>query len=115
MKTLSISLAAAAGLTLAVAGMRIFTSEAMAQAPAPAGDAKKTELLVEVDKVNVEIQKTPDFKVPNVKEKRFIPKDWIELEVDCKAKISKDEKDKTMKAYAQVEFKYYAYLSGNPD
>lgn len=98
---------------LALSGVLLSPVSVSAQAPA-AGEAKK-EMLVDVDKVNVEIQKTPQFNVPNVKEKRFTPKDWIELEVDCKAKLSKDEKDKNMKAYPVVEFKYYAYLSGNPD
>jgi hypothetical protein len=82
-----------------------------AQAPA----AAKKEILIDVDKVNVEIQKTPQFNVPNVKDKRFTPKDWLEIEVDCTAKLSKTEKDKDKKAYEQVVFKYYAYLSGNPD
>ena len=70
---------------------------------------------MDVDKVNVEIQKTPQFNVQNVKEKRFTPKDWLEIEVDCKAKLAKDEKDRNKKAYDKVEFKYYAYLSGNAD
>lgn len=85
------------------------------QAQAPAAGAAKKEVLVDVDKINVEIQKTPQFTVPNVKDKRFTPRDWIEIEVDCEAKLSKTEKDKEMKAYAEVTFKYYAYLSGNPD
>jgi len=90
------------------------TATAQATPAAPAAGAKK-EVLVEVDKVNVELQKTPDFAVPNVKQKRFTPKDWIEIEVDCEAKLSKDEKDKTKKAYAEVSFKYYVYFQGTPD
>ena len=96
-----------------LAGLLWTTPAAQAQATTPA--APKKEILVEVDKVNIELQKTPDFQVQNVKQKRFTPKDWIELEVDCKAKLSKDEKDKTKKAYGEVVFKYYAYFSGNPD
>lgn len=110
MKTLPALLSAA---SILVGGFLFAPVTASAQAPA-AGVSKK-EMLVDVDKVNVEIQKTPQFNVPNVKEKRFTPKDWLEIEVDCKAKLAKDEKDKNKKAYDKVEFKYYAYLSGNPD
>jgi hypothetical protein len=84
---------------------------ASAQAPA----APKKEILVDVDKVTVDNQKTPQFTVPNVKDKRFTPKDWLEIEVDCQARLSKNEKNKDMKAYQEVTFKYYVYLSGNPD
>ena len=95
---------------LSVGSLVFIPAPASAQAP-----AAKKEILVDVDKVNVEIQKTPQFSVPNVKDKRFTPKDWLEIEVDCQAKLSKDEKNKDMKAYAEVTFKYYVYLSGNPD
>ena len=106
MKTASASLFTAAALAVAAVGTGFFTQDAVAQAPAaPAGKVKK---LVDVNKVNVEIQKTPQFNVPNVKDKRFTPKDWIEIEVDCKAELDPDAKDKNMKAYPEVVFKYYA-------
>jgi hypothetical protein len=96
---------------VAVGGLLLLPSGLRAQAtPSPA-----KEVLVDVEKVHVEIQKTPQFAVPNVKDKRFNPKDWLEIEVDCEAKLSKKEKDKDIKAYPEVEFKYYVYLSGNPD
>ena len=110
MKTLSLSLLAAAAL---VAGLIFSSSNAGAQAVPAAPKVKK---LVDVNKVNVEIQKTPQFNVPNVKDKRFTPKDWLEIEVDCKAELDADAKKKNpdQKAYPEVVFKYYAYLdAGN--
>ena len=107
MKTLTLLLPAA---MLLAGGLVFVPVAALAQAP-----AVKKEILVDVDKVSVDIQKTPQFTVPNVKDKRFTPKDWLEIEVDCEAKLSKSEKNKDMKAYNEVSFKYYAYLSGNPD
>lgn len=95
---------------LSIGSLVFIPVTASAQAP-----AAKKETLVKVAKVSVDTQKTPQFNVPNVKDKRFIPKDWLEIEVDCEAKLSKDEKNKEMKAYAEVTFKYYAYLSGNAD
>jgi hypothetical protein len=112
MKTITLSLLAVAGL---VAGLILSSSEAVAQATPAAPAAGGVKKLVDIKKVNVEIQKTPDFNVPNVKQKRFIPKDWLEIEVDCEAELAKDAKDKSQKTYAEVTFKYYAYLSGNPD
>ena len=109
MKPLTFLLPAA---MLVLGGIVFAPATARAQAPAPAA---KKEILVDVDKVSVEIQKTPQFQVPNVKEKRFTPKDWLEIEVDCEAKLSKTDKEKDRKAYNEVTFKYYAYLSGNPD
>lgn len=96
---------------LSVGSLVFNAAPAIAQAPTP----PKKEILVDVDKVSVEIQKTPQFSVANVKDKRFTPKDWLEIEVDCQAKMSKEEKNKDMKAYGEVTFKYYVYLSGNPD
>jgi hypothetical protein len=91
------------------------TPDASAQATPAAPAGAKKEKLVDVNKVNIEIQKTPDFPVPNVKQKRFIPKDWIEVEVDCKADISKAEKDPSKKTHQTVTFKYYLYFQGTPD
>lgn len=109
MKTFTHSLLAVTGL---VAGLLLPTPAAVAQA-APAAPAVKK--LVDVKKIDVEVQKTPDFNVPNVKQKRFTPKDWLEIEVDCEAELAKDAKNKSQKTYPEVTFKYYAYLSGNPD
>jgi hypothetical protein len=96
---------------LGIGGLALAPRLAQAQAPA----AAPKEILVDVDKVSIDIQKTPDFNVPNVTPKRFIPKDWIEIEVDCQAKLSKNATDKDQKAYDEVTFQYYAYLSGNAD
>ncbi len=105
-------------LPLLLCGLTAFVwsaSRAAAQAtPAAPAGAKKEEL-VDISKVNVELQKTPDFPVPNVKQKRFVPKDWIEVEVDCKAELSKTAPDKTKKTYQEVTFKYYLYFQGTPD
>lgn len=114
MKTVSISLAAAAGLLLTVAGIRILTPEAKAQAPAAAA-APKIKKLADINKVNVDVQKTPQFTVQYTKDKRSVPKDWLEMEVDLKMERDKEQKDPKVKTYPQVTFKYYAYLSGNPD
>jgi hypothetical protein len=80
-------------------------------APAPAAAAAK-EKLVDIAKVDINIQKTPQIQAINVKDKRWTPKDWIEIEVEATAELSKTEKDKTRKAYDEVTFEYFAYLAG---
>jgi len=111
MKSLSLSLAAVAGLLLTAAGIRVFTPEAKAQAPA----APKAKKLADINKVNIDVQKTPQFTVQYTKDKRSVPKDWLEFEVDLKMEKDPDAKGPAAKNYPQVTFKYYAYLSGNPD
>lgn len=82
-----------------------------AHAQAPAAASAKEEL-VKISKVNVGVQKTPRIMADGPTDKRWKPKDWLEIEVDCEAKLSKKTTDKDQKAYPEVTFKYYVYLEG---
>ncbi len=99
---------------LALAATPILASAqegAGAAGAAPAAAAAK-EKLVDIAKVDINIQKTPQIQAINVKDKRWTPKDWIEIEVEATAELSKTEKDKSRKAYDEVTFEYFAYLAG---
>ena len=47
----------------------------------PARGQDKTEKLIDIKAVLIDVQRTPDIAAKNVKEKRWTPKDWIEVEV----------------------------------
>ena len=106
-------LALAPALVLAVSAIALAPSHVNAQAAegaAPAAGAK--EKLVDFNKVDINIQKTPQIQVPNVKDKRWTPKDWLEIEVEATAELSKNEKDRNKKSHDEVTFKYFVYLQG---
>ncbi len=95
---------------LALGGVAMTPSAVFAQA-APAASTAKEEL-VKISKVNVGVQKTPKIVADGPTDKRWKPKDWLEIEVDCEAKLSKKATDKKQTTYPEVTFKYYVYLEG---
>ena len=102
---------ALAALSPSPAAAQAPAAGAAAEPAAPAAAGK--EKLVDISKVDINIQKTPQIQATNVKDKRWTPKDWIEIEVEATAELSKTEKDKSRKTYDEVTFKYYAYLTGS--
>lgn len=111
MKTLSFLLPAA---MLAMGGFLFVPATANAQAPAPAGAANQQEVLVKITKVNVGVQKTPKIQAEGTTDKRWKPKDWLEIEVDCEALPSKKVRGTgpAPLTYPEVTIKFYVYLEG---
>ncbi len=70
--------------TISLAALTLIGS-ASAQAPAEAPKVK-----VDVKKVTVTEQQTPQFAANNVKDKRWRPKNWVEVEVDFDIKLPAD-------------------------
>lgn len=82
--------------------------------PALAQDAPAakdpTEKLVEFKDIKVSLQKTPDFATKGTTtDKRWKPKDWIEIEPEFKTKRS--AMDKKAEVIPELTFKYYVYLN----
>ncbi|RBP45342.1 hypothetical protein DES53_103340 [Roseimicrobium gellanilyticum] len=68
------------------------------------------EVKVRVKGMNVDVQYTPQFSVPNVKDKRFRPKNWLELDVAFdadKAKVAGENNP----MIDSLEFKFYVVLN----
>ena len=95
---------------LSVGSLVIAPSVLMAQAPAAGASAK--EELVKIKDVKTIVQKTPKIQAEGPTDKRWKPKDWLEIEVECDVKPSKKNADKKQTTYPEVTFKYYVYLEG---
>lgn len=68
------------------------------------------EVRGKVKGMTVDVQYTPQFSVPNVKDKRFRPKNWLELDVAFdvdKAKVAGDNNPMV----DSLEFKFYVLLN----
>lgn len=63
----------------------LFTAVVL-HAQAPAGDGK-ARIIVDIKKVDVKEQPTPQFNAGNVNEKRWRPKTWIEVDVEFNIKL----------------------------
>lgn len=61
-------------------------SAVILHAQAPAGDGK-ARIIVDIKKVDVKEQPTPQFNAGNVNEKRWRPKTWIEVDVEFNIKL----------------------------
>lgn len=86
---------------------------ASAQTPAASGGATAgKEKLVEIKDIRVAVQKTPDFTMKGgTTDKRFRPKDWIEIEPEFRAlRPANDRKSESIPA---LTFKYYVYLNSS--
>lgn len=96
------------GLSLGVAASpSILTAAAPAGGPAPA-----VEELMKFKKCEIIQEQTPDFTLKGAtKEKRFKPKDWLELEFEWDVKPSKKRQEIEPKFYDDVTIKYYVFLS----
>lgn len=85
-------------------------SSAFAQDP-PATPSKK-EKLVEIKDIKVAIQKTPDFSMKgSTTDKRWKPKDWLEIEPEFKTLRSVT--DKKAEVIPELTFKYYVFLNSS--
>jgi len=109
MKTLTLLLPAA---MLVTGGLFFAPAVVRAQAPAAPAAAAGKEELVKISKVNVGVQKSPKIPSEGPTDKRWKPRDWLEIEVDCEAILSKKAKDTKQRAYSEVTFKYFVYLEG---
>jgi len=92
---------------LSLGGLVFIPATARAQAPAPAGGKEE---LVKIKEVKVILQKTPKIIAEGPTEKRWKPKDWLEIDVECDVKASKT--DKKQNTYPEITFRYYVYLEG---
>jgi hypothetical protein len=59
---------------------------AMLYAQAPAGDGK-ARIIVDIKRVEVKEQPTPQFAAGNVNDKRWRPKSWVEVDVEFDIKL----------------------------
>jgi hypothetical protein len=71
----------------------------------------KIEKLVDL-KVSVALQETPQISATNVKDKRWKPKQWIEIETALEAKAPKGTKPEDAKNLAELTLKYYIVVNG---
>ncbi len=75
--------------SLALTLASIFVAAAL-QAQAPAGQEALPGVKVDIKRVTVTEQPTPQFSAGNVKEKRWRPKNWIEVDVEFDIKLPAD-------------------------
>lgn len=74
--------------------------------------AKPKEKLVEFKDIKVAVQKTPDFATKGTTtEKRWKPKDWMEIEPEFRVKRSPN--DKRAEVVPELTFKYYVFLNSS--
>ncbi len=73
---------------------------------------EKMEALVKFERQSIQAQQTPDFKISNVKDKRWKPKDWLEIELPFKIEAPKGKKDAEF--YDQLTVDFYVYLEPVP-
>jgi hypothetical protein len=79
---------------------------------APATPAKAQEKLVEFKDIKVQVQKTPDFATKgSTTDKRWKPKDWIEIEPEFKTERPAGEKKSEV--VPELTFKYYVFLNSS--
>jgi hypothetical protein len=64
---------------------------------------------IKVKKAEVAQQKTPEFTVGNVTQKRMKPKDWLEIEFELDITKPKEAKGE-VRYLDDVQIKYYVYL-----
>ena len=88
-----------------------FAGLADVHAQVPSTTSAKEEL-VNIKKVIVSVQKTPKIQADGPTDKRWTPKDWLEIEVDCDILKSKKSKDPKQNSHESVTFKYFVYLEG---
>ncbi len=69
--------------------------------------ARAQQVKVDVGKPEVDTQLTPDFNAGNVKDKRFKPRKWLEIEVPFKA-VTTDKSG----FVDELTFKYHIYVKG---
>lgn len=75
------------------------------QAQVEASKAVRTD----IRGVTIDGQNTPQFSVPNVKDKRFRPKTWLEMDVAFKADKAKTPENNPV--IDSLEFKFYVLLN----
>ncbi len=75
-----------------------------------AQDAKPEIKLAQVD-MKIESQFTPQIQATNLVDKRWRPKQWLEVQVDFKATIARSLGGREG-TYPSIDVKYYAALAG---
>ncbi len=75
---------------------------------ASAQDAAKAEKLLDFGRPSLGLQKTPDYKPAGVTDKRWKPKEWLELEFPFKIKENRKKPDQ--KFIDTLTFKYSVFL-----
>lgn len=82
-------------------------------ATSSAQDAAK-EKLVEFKDIKIAVQKTPDFTLKGgTTDKKFRPKDWIEIEPKFKTARPQGAASKKAEVIPELTFKYYVYLNSS--
>ena len=88
-----------------IAALCVFGSLAIASDAFAAEAAAK----VTIKKHVAIVQKSPDFLVKNVKDKKWSPRDWLEIEIPFVAEYM-SAKGKREKVVPELTFEYYIYL-----
>jgi hypothetical protein len=70
----------------------------------------QAEELVKFERPAIQAQLTPDIQAKGVKDKRWKPREWLEVEFPFKAGKLKDKPD--AKFHDSLTFKYYVVLDG---
>lgn len=91
-------------LVLSLLALLAVTSAGHAQAPASAPQVK-----VDIKKVNLGEQGTPDISAGNVTPKRWRPKKWLELDVEFDIKVPQDAGGRNG-TYASLQMNVYLAL-----
>jgi hypothetical protein len=90
----------------------LFLSGLCASVSAQDAPAKPQEKLVDFKDIKIAIQKTPDFATKGTTtEKRWKPKDWIEIEPQFKTERPANEKK--AEVIPELTFKYYVFLNSS--
>ena len=74
-------------------------------------DDSKAEIRLTRVEMSIEAQPTPQIMATNVKEKRWKPKNWLEVQVDFKAQIARSLGGREG-VYPSIEVKYFLALAG---
>jgi len=77
--------------------------------PSASAQEKSKEVEVNFRKVDVGAQNSPQFTAPNVKDKRWNPKIWLEFDAAFSLKKAKTPEDKSP-IVDSIEMKYYVVL-----
>lgn len=80
-------------------------------AAAASAQTAKPEIKLGQVEMTVDSQFTPQIQVTNVKDKRWRPKQWLELQVDFKATIARSLGGREG-TYPSIDIRYYLALAG---
>ena len=72
------------------------------------------EIRLSTVEMNLESQNTPQIQAVNVKDKRWKPKSWLEVQVDFKTQIARTLGGREG-TYPSIDIKYFLAVSGKKD